>query len=73
MNFERFEKILKHHGFGIAAMNHYSLNGKSYLLYCVVLRRETVFQEGGPSSDVFRRLVRRIQRLDEGPQYLGGC
>jgi len=62
MDFEEFEKKILEKGYGIVAMNHYSMNRKRYL-YCVVLSKdkEKAFQaEGENSQEVFEDIYNQI-------------
>ncbi|MBN2368069.1 hypothetical protein JXC34_03545 [Candidatus Woesearchaeota archaeon] len=62
MDFEEFEKRIWEKGFGIAAMNHYSINGKR-MLYCIIYNTQkgkAFMQEGDISSDVFEKLYGRV-------------
>jgi hypothetical protein len=62
MKFEEFEKNILEKGYGIAAMNHYSINGKLYT-YCVVLSRDTerAFKaEAENSEDLFDDIYNQI-------------
>ncbi len=62
MNFEEFENKIGEKGYGIAAMNHYSINGKRYT-YLVVLSRdkERAFQaEASTSKEAFEIIINKI-------------
>ncbi len=62
MDFEEFEKKIEAYGFGIVAMNHYTLQGKRHL-FCVILNSltGTAFRaEGQISSEVFESLYEQI-------------
>ncbi len=64
MTFEDFEKVIATLGFGIVAMNHYSMNGKRYL-YCAILngKTNTAFRsEGEESRLVFDDLIHQIEK-----------
>ena len=64
MKFEEFERKIWSAGYGIAAMNHYTMNGVRYT-YCVLLHRETdsaFKEEGQHSEDVFEQLYERLTR-----------
>lgn len=67
MKFEEFESKIREMGFGIAAMNHYSLNGKDYT-YCVVLnsKKGIAFKgEAETSEEVFDMIFEKISNLQE--------
>ena len=67
MKFEEFERKLWAKGYGIAAMNHYTLNGIRYT-YCVVLHHEgnTAFKfEAERSEEVFEHLYRQVTERSE--------
>lgn len=62
MKYEEFEKELWEKGYGIVAMNHYTINGERHT-YCVVLSRnkERAFQaEGISSGEVFQKIYNQI-------------
>lgn len=62
MKFEEFEKKIWKKGYGIVAMNHYTINGKRHT-YCVVLSRnkERAFQsEAETSNKVFENIYNQI-------------
>jgi hypothetical protein len=62
MKFEEFERKILERGYGIAAMNHYTINGKLHT-YCVVLSRnkERAFQaEAENSEKVFDKIYNEI-------------
>jgi len=62
MRFEEFEKKICELGYGIAAMNHYTINGKRHT-YCVVLSRdrERAFQAKAENSEnVFENIYNKI-------------
>lgn len=67
MTFEKFEKIAWDKGFGIVAMNHYSINGKRYT-YCVVLgknKSRAIQSEGEDSQSVFQTIYNQILELEQ--------
>lgn len=56
MTFEDFEKHAWEKGYGIVAMNHYSIKGRRYT-YCVVLgknKARAIQAEGEDSQKVFQ-------------------
>lgn len=62
MKFEDFEREIKQKGYGIVAMNHYSLS-KIWHTYCVVLSKDnkTAFKaESTNSEDVFKNIFEQI-------------
>ncbi len=62
MKFEEFEKKTWEKGYGIAAMNHFTVNGKRYT-YCVILSRDkkTAFQaESENSEEVFDSIYNKL-------------
>lgn len=62
MKFEEFEREVWKKGYGIVAMNHYTINNKRYT-YCVVLGRdeERAFQDEAENSEkVFENIYRKI-------------
>jgi hypothetical protein len=62
MTFEEFEKNTWEKGYGIVAMNHYSMNGKRYM-YCVVFNKskdKAIQAEGEISQDVFQKIFQQI-------------
>ena len=66
MNFEDFEKAIWDRGYGIAAMNHYTIKGKRYT-YCVVVSRdcERAFKsEKNNFSDGFESIVDQINNYN---------
>ena len=66
MKFEEFEKRIRERGYGIAAMNHYSLNGKQYT-FCVVLSKndDKAFRaEAESSEEVFEILFNKITEAE---------
>lgn len=63
MKFEEFEKKIQEKGYGVAAMNHYAINGKLYT-YCVVLNKseDKAFQgESENSEEVFDKIYDQIK------------
>ncbi|MBN2202575.1 MAG: hypothetical protein JW700_00080 [Candidatus Aenigmarchaeota archaeon] len=64
MKFEEFERTIRENGFGIAAMNHYSINGKDYT-YCVVLnsKKGVAFKgEAQTSEEAFDIIIEKIKQ-----------
>lgn len=62
MDFREFEKRVWEKGYGIVAMNHYTIGGKRYT-YCVVLSRnkERAFQsEAQNSEEAFENIFNQI-------------
>ena len=62
MKFEEFEEKIRAKGFGIVAMNHYTLKGV-WRTYCVVLGeggKEAIKAEAEKSEDVFDEIYRKI-------------
>lgn len=67
MKFEEFERKVWEKGYGIAAMNHYTIGGKRRT-YCVVLSRnkERAFQaEGENSEEVFESILNQITGFEK--------
>jgi len=67
MKFEEFEKEVWKKGYGIVAMNHYTIGGKRRT-YCVVLSRDKgrAFQsEGGSSEEVFEDIYKRATEFEK--------
>ena len=67
MKFEQFEKEIKERGYGIVAMNHYSIN-KIWHTYCVVLGKDdkTAFKvEATNSEEVFKNIFEQIISFDK--------
>lgn len=65
MTFEEFEQKIWEKGFGIVAMNHYTLSG-TRRTYCVILGndRKTAFQaEGEHSQEVFDSLYHKVLEI----------
>ena len=63
MKFEQFEKEIKENGYGIVAMNHYTLSGK-WQTYCVVLSKNSdkaIKAEAENSEDVFEKIFEQIK------------
>lgn len=66
MKFEDFEKAIRERGYGIAAMNHYSIGGKHYT-FCIVFGKdkEKAFKaEAESSEDVFETIVKQIAEFE---------
>ena len=66
MKFEEFEKAIWERGYGIAAMNHYTIQGEKYT-YCVVISRncERAFKSGKNSScEGFKSIVDQIDNYN---------
>jgi|TARA_Y100000310_G_scaffold299391_1_gene334212 hypothetical protein len=58
MKLEEFEKSIRERGYGIAAMNHYSLDSVDFT-YCVILNKskDRAFQsQAEKSEDVFESI-----------------
>lgn len=67
MKFEEFERKIWEKGYGIVAMNHYTIKGKRHT-YCVVLggNREKAFQsEAEDSEQVFDDIYNSIVNYKE--------
>jgi hypothetical protein len=65
MKFEEFEKKIKEKGYGIVAMNHYTLGGKWHT-YCVVLSKNSdkaIKAEDENSEDVFKKICEQIRNI----------
>lgn len=66
MKFEDFEKQIKEKGYGIVAMNHYTLGGKGHT-YCVVLSKNSdkaIKAEAENSEDVFKQIFEQIKAIN---------
>ncbi len=62
MTFEKFEGIISKHGYGIVAMNYYTLNQNRFL-YCVILNQDesnAIKGENKKSSLVFQEIVEKL-------------
>lgn len=67
MKFEEFEAKIWEKGYGIVAMNHYTLGGKRFT-YCVILDRnkKRAFQaEAENSEDVFKSILCQTENNQE--------
>ena len=67
MIFEEFEKKAWEKGYGIVAMNHYTINSKRYT-YCVVLGKDKkrAFQfEAEKSEKVFKNIYEQIVKFEK--------
>jgi len=67
MKFEDFEKKIWDKGYGIVAMNHYSLNGKRHT-YVVILNKNktTAIQaEAENSEDAFQKIYSKISEAEQ--------
>ena len=67
MNFEEFEKKIWEKGYGIAAMNHYTIKGKRRT-YCVVVSRDkerAFHSEVENSEDVFGGIIKQIEDYEK--------
>jgi len=67
MNFEEFEKKIEEKGFGVVAMNHYTLKGKRHL-FCVILNtaKGTAFRaESETSNEVFEILYTKLLNSED--------
>jgi hypothetical protein len=62
MTFEEFETCILKNGYGIVAMNHYSINGERYL-YCVIMNKDgsrAIKEEGKESTKVFQSILDKL-------------
>ncbi len=67
MKFEEFEKKIWRKGYGIVAMNHYTVRGKRYT-YCVVLNRnkgKAFRAEAKNSEDAFEKIYAQIVNCEK--------
>jgi len=67
MKYDEFEKSIWKKGYGIVAMNHYTINGKRHT-YCVILSRDEkrAFQsEAEDSEEVFESIYGKILDLEK--------
>ena len=63
MTFEKFEIYIFEKGYGIVAMNHYSINNERHL-YCVVMNKDgskAIKAEGKKSVEVFQSIADKLQ------------
>src|SRR3989344_6754512 len=65
MKFEEFEKKIWDMGYGIVAMNHYTIGGKRRT-YCVILnsnKKQAFKFEANNSEDVFENIYNQILNI----------
>ena len=67
MQFEEFEKKIWEMGYGIVAMNHYTISGKRHT-YCVILsrnRERAFYSEAENSEKVFESIYNQIINFEK--------
>lgn len=69
MSFEDFEKEIDSKGYGIVALNHYSIKNNQRHTYCVILGKNNtraIKAEGVSSKGVFLSIVKQMNEGTSG-------
>ncbi len=62
MNFEDFEEEIRDMGYGIVALNHYSIQDQRYTYCCILGENSTraIKAQGMSSNEVFLSIIKQL-------------